>query len=210
MSKNKKEPMNNNRIKKVRLAQHKTQKDLAKLLDVSEQAIAYYEKALREPPLRSWVKLANFLGVSVSYLQGISDYPTERSMLDDEIIRNFTIHDPKIMTAKDGEKLYKRIEELENARRLFIDDSSLKKYISLANIILNNIDSKTEKEFYLKQEKQIKNRKSFVQFPKLIQHIFRMFIFSSSNYDKVSREYYKGLENLVDEYDKKEKSYFDL
>ena len=72
MSQNKKAPMNNNRIKEVRLAQHKTQKDLAKLLGVSEQAIAYYEKALREPPLASWIKMADYLNVSVSYLQGIS------------------------------------------------------------------------------------------------------------------------------------------
>ena len=50
LSKNKKEPMNHNRIKEVRLEKHKTQKDLAKLLNVSEQAISYYEKALREPP----------------------------------------------------------------------------------------------------------------------------------------------------------------
>lgn len=64
--------MNNNRIKEIRLAQHKTQKDLAKLLGVSEQAIAYYEKAQREPSLKSWVKLADYLDVSTPYLQGIS------------------------------------------------------------------------------------------------------------------------------------------
>lgn len=72
MSQNKKAPMNDNRIKEVRLSQHKTQKDLAKLLGVSEQAIAYYEKAQREPSLKSWVKLADYLGVSTPYLQGLS------------------------------------------------------------------------------------------------------------------------------------------
>ena len=77
MAENKKEPMNNNRIKEIRLSKHKTQKDLAQLLGVSEQAIAYYEKALREPPLRSWVKMANYLGVPVSYLQGFGDYNYE-------------------------------------------------------------------------------------------------------------------------------------
>lgn len=65
--------MNNNRIKEVRLREHKTQKDLAKLLGVSEQAIAYYEKAMREPPLASWVALAKYLNVSVSYLQGVDE-----------------------------------------------------------------------------------------------------------------------------------------
>lgn len=80
MAQNKKEPMNNNRIKEVRLAQHKTQKDLAKLLGVSEQAIAYYEKALREPPLASWIKMANYLNVSVPYLQGINNYKSDKDV----------------------------------------------------------------------------------------------------------------------------------
>lgn len=79
MSKNKKEPMNNNRIKEIRLSQHKTQKDLAKLLGVSEQAIAYYEKALREPSLASWVKMADYLNVPTPYLQGISNYIKDES-----------------------------------------------------------------------------------------------------------------------------------
>lgn len=76
---NKNTPMNGNRIKEIRLSQHKTQKDLAKLLNVSEQAIAYYEKALREPPLKTWVKLAKYFGVSVSYLTGVSGEPTSNS-----------------------------------------------------------------------------------------------------------------------------------
>lgn len=73
LTQNKKEPMNNNRIKEIRLKQNKTQKDLAKLLNVSEQAIAYYEKALREPPLASWLALADYFNVPMSYLTGASN-----------------------------------------------------------------------------------------------------------------------------------------
>lgn len=73
VAQSKKEPMNNNRIKEIRLKQHKTQKDLAKLLNVSEQAIAYYEKAMREPSLSTWVKLANYFNVPMSYLTGVSN-----------------------------------------------------------------------------------------------------------------------------------------
>lgn len=93
LSKNKKERMNNNRIKEIRLSQHKTQKDLAKLLGVSEQAIAYYEKALREPPLKTWIKLANFFHVSVSYLQGVTDYNNTGGWInsyDDDAVQIFS------------------------------------------------------------------------------------------------------------------------
>ena len=64
---------NNNRIKEVRLSQHKTQKEVGKAVGKSDRAIAHYEKGIREPKLETWVKLAKFFGVSVSYLQGLSD-----------------------------------------------------------------------------------------------------------------------------------------
>lgn len=66
-------PMNNNRLKEIRLTQHKTQKDIAKFLGVTEQAIAYYEKAQREPPLATWQKLSDYLNVPPSYLMGTSN-----------------------------------------------------------------------------------------------------------------------------------------
>ena len=66
-------PMNNNRLKEIRLNQHKTQKDIAKFLGVTEQAIAYYEKAQREPPLATWQKLSDYLNVPPSYLMGTSN-----------------------------------------------------------------------------------------------------------------------------------------
>ena len=68
-----KQPKNRNRIKELRLEQHKTQKDLANYLNVTPQAIAYYEKGLREPPLKYWQKLSDFFNVPPSYLQGLSN-----------------------------------------------------------------------------------------------------------------------------------------
>ena len=68
-----KQPKNRNRIKELRLEQHKTQKDLANYLNVTPQAIAYYEKGFREPPLKYWQKLSEFFNVPPSYLQGLSN-----------------------------------------------------------------------------------------------------------------------------------------
>lgn len=74
MNTNKK--LNHNKLKELRLKHKNTQKDLAKYLNVSEQAIAYYEQGKREPKLETWQKLASFFGVSVPYLQGIDDKPS--------------------------------------------------------------------------------------------------------------------------------------
>lgn len=62
-----------NRIKQVRLEKRKTQKELAKAVGLSDRAIAHYENGIREPKLETWIKLAEYLNVPVSYLQGISN-----------------------------------------------------------------------------------------------------------------------------------------
>lgn len=69
--------MKNNRLKQVRLRQHKTQKDVATAIGVSDRAIAHYEKGIREPKLETWIKLADLFDVPVSYLQGVSNIPAK-------------------------------------------------------------------------------------------------------------------------------------
>lgn len=64
-------PANQNRIKQLRLEQHKTQKEVGKAIGLSDRAIAHYEKGIREPKLETWIKLADYFDVTVSYLQGM-------------------------------------------------------------------------------------------------------------------------------------------
>ncbi len=59
-----------NRIKEIRQEKKLSQKDLAKKLNISQQAISLYEKGDREPKLETWQKLADFFDVPISYLQG--------------------------------------------------------------------------------------------------------------------------------------------
>ena len=66
---------NQNRIKQLRLEQHKTQKEVGKAVGLSDRAIAHYEKGIREPKLETWIKLADFFDVPVSYLQGLTISP---------------------------------------------------------------------------------------------------------------------------------------
>ncbi|MCT7749881.1 MAG: helix-turn-helix transcriptional regulator, partial [Lactobacillus gasseri] len=50
-------------------------------LNISPDGLAKYERGDREPKLETWQKLAEFFGVSVQYLQGISDVPNANSSL---------------------------------------------------------------------------------------------------------------------------------
>ena len=60
-----------NRLKEIRQEKKLSQKDLAKKLNISQQAISLYEKGDRELKLETWQKLADYFNVSVPYLQGL-------------------------------------------------------------------------------------------------------------------------------------------
>lgn len=62
-----------NRIKELRLERHKTQKEVGKAVGMTDRAIAHYENGIREPKLETWIKLAFYFNVPVSYLQGLTN-----------------------------------------------------------------------------------------------------------------------------------------
>lgn len=71
-----------NRIRQVRSEKGITQAELANAIGMSRQGLAYYENNQREPKLETWQKLADYLGVSVPYLQGFSDLPANGTSLN--------------------------------------------------------------------------------------------------------------------------------
>ena len=151
LSKNKKEPMNHNRIKEVRLEKHKTQKDLAKLLNVSEQAISYYEKARREPPLKSWVKLADYLGVPVSYLQGLSNINYDNK---EERYEKYKVSHPKLDWEKaDSSKTIVPIDMSD--LQLMVRDDTLKNFEIISSAFLQMSDT-----LFPEQTKELKKKLS--------------------------------------------------
>lgn len=81
--------MNNlkNRIAEARKEKGLTLKELGKLVNLGDNTISQYETGKREPKLVTWQKLANELGVSVPYLQGVSDDPRTSSEILDEYKR---------------------------------------------------------------------------------------------------------------------------
>lgn len=85
-----------NRISELRKETNTSQTELAELLGVTRQAISLYEKwpdkGGREPKLETWQKLADFFGVYVGYIQGVSDVKNDEyagiASSDNEIFIN--------------------------------------------------------------------------------------------------------------------------
>lgn len=62
-----------NRIRELRAEKNISQQKLADEIGVTRQAISLFEKGERDPKLETWIKLADYFGVSVGYLQGIEE-----------------------------------------------------------------------------------------------------------------------------------------
>ena len=63
------------RIRDLREDKDITQKEMAKILNCSQQVYSNYELGQRDVPTYILIKLSNFHKVSVDYILGISDNP---------------------------------------------------------------------------------------------------------------------------------------
>ena len=63
------------RLKDMREDADKTQTEIADFLGMKQQQYARYESGAQEIPLHHMIKLAQFYGVTLDYLAGMSDVP---------------------------------------------------------------------------------------------------------------------------------------
>lgn len=64
------------RIRDLREDKDITQKEMAKILNCSQQVYSNYELGQRDIPTYILIKLSNFYNVSIDYILGITDNPT--------------------------------------------------------------------------------------------------------------------------------------
>ena len=62
-----------NRLRQVRKSKGLTIKEVSEDTGISEQVLSYYETEKREPKKETWIKLADYYDVPVSYLMGLPD-----------------------------------------------------------------------------------------------------------------------------------------
>lgn len=72
------------RLKELRKERNLTLKELSVKVDISYSALSAYERGTRNPKYEQWKKLADYFGVSVGYLQGLtSENRTLKEFLND-------------------------------------------------------------------------------------------------------------------------------
>lgn len=99
------------------------QKDLAKILGVTDNTISYYCKGVRGPQLEQLPKIATALGTSTDYLLGITDDPDiHRSAVDDLGISPKAIEWIKIFAKNDTE--YFDHDDTASVFNMLLEDQS--------------------------------------------------------------------------------------
>ena len=68
-------PIFADRLKECRKSIGKTQREVADALDISENGYQNYERNKNEPKMDTLIKFAEYFGVSIDYLTGLSDNP---------------------------------------------------------------------------------------------------------------------------------------
>ena len=63
------------RIKDLREDADRSQSEIAKLLNITQQHYSMYEIGKRELPMHHFITLARFYNVSLDYLAGLTDIP---------------------------------------------------------------------------------------------------------------------------------------
>lgn len=63
-------------LRDIRKAHGKTQKQIAKLLGISQQSYSAYENGVSQPPRNALIKLAEYYQVSTDYLLDRTSLPT--------------------------------------------------------------------------------------------------------------------------------------
>lgn len=187
MTGNKKLPQN--RIAKLRKEKNLSQAQLAKGTGLTRQAISLYEIGKREPKLETWLKLANFFNVPVSYLQGISNIRTTNLMdksLKDSLanranndfmnIVNSSIDDNPIHT-------YSRLVDAYHGRKKPGEKLSPQKSAVLY------------RDYLIGQH--ITDSKKIIGFVDVFESLYHAFLFGYGNGNDAEKEFYERILKMV-------------
>lgn len=148
-----------NRIREVREKKHVTQRELAETVGVTNQAVANWEKSLREPSPFVWVKLADKLGVSVPYLKNEDD-TCEKG--DNDIITEYLLNEypqeiDKLISGADDPVLRKKIKDDQKLGELIMTEKMGHVYrtvkLALENDGIKNLDERSRNDYFQRFQK---------------------------------------------------------
>lgn len=186
-----------NRIKELRLEKGLSQRKIAEETGISQQSLSFYEKGDRNPKIETWQKLADYFGVSVSYLQGVSDIKNLNKILSSPDV-----------TFKDWIDVATQATEDDNQKIRTISDNEFKSFFSELNIIefdmifkalINKFDSEVNQKKYTDYKNKIDSTGSRSDISELVKSVFKIALTAKIG-DKDAERSYKKIWDEVNKY----------
>ena len=111
--------MFNTKLRELRNYKGITQAELAKHLDVTQQAIGRWEKAITSPDYETLKKLAAYFNVTTDYLLGLSDQPQgtgfQKELLGDTTQDSHIVMTSNTLGDSDTDDIQRRYSQLDEA-----------------------------------------------------------------------------------------------
>lgn len=129
----------------------KTLKEISKEVGINYETLSAYKRQIRYPKRENATKLADYFGVSIPYLLGIDDEPTNNSLKDNNIFSKLVIKNGKTLKEISEETgiLYPTLSGYNQGIRTPKKDNAIKLAdyfgVSVAYLLgLENMDSKRD------------------------------------------------------------------
>lgn len=180
-----------NRLRECRKNKKLTLKQLSEELaknnlKISADALGKYERGDREPKLETWIKLADFFHVSVSYLQGISDFSTYAIPAKEmDKIRAKLVGNPSFSDLAEADKMFENSWDAQNLNGFVLLHSAMKKampgYPETESAAVNTLSKEQMMDIF-----------------DTVSSIYSLAI-EALNGNKISKKYYEKVKQLYSE-----------
>ena len=179
-----------NRLRKIREDKGLTLEEVGKGVGLATNTISRYETGKREPKLETWIKLAKFFNVPVTYITGMSDIDSlktyenfeswiKSTAVDYSVSRGALVPHNEVkaftreLTLKEFESLFKAVEHGDSVKNKEELENLCKKISSTAETA--DINFFTDRAFQLALKAKTgdgKAQKAYNQINKIINNYF--------------------------------------
>ncbi|MBC8744946.1 hypothetical protein C5O77_01650 [Limosilactobacillus reuteri] len=184
-----------NRIAELRRENNLSQAELAKKTGLTRQAISLYEIGKREPKLTTWVKLADYFDVPLTYIQGLEN---NRVTSDDDFkkIMQFTL------SHSSPKDLKNNLMYLDKIHSSLSKDKDIKNSVNIISIILNMLSM--SKEEIKEIENILNNIDDTETFKSLVFNLrtaFKIIVLGETKKNKLAVDTYNSMLHYMNLYE---------
>lgn len=186
-----------NRIKEIRKKKKLTLKQVSKKTGISVSSLSAYEKqegdkGYRKPKIDKWIQLADFFGVSVPYLQGLTNY--QGINIDQNSYQEFAEADASKNSNGD---LYFTEKNWRNFVKSLTSQEALNNFKKIYAVI-NDLEIPVKKFTFNEITKNIDNLTELNQITEYVAYVYEILTASIVNKDAKSIELANKIKNIID------------